>query len=636
MRNFISSSAYIGLILLILTTTSFIIIPWFSGYELGTGIHGLYLPAVFKLMEPGLYEGDFLSTFNQAALSLWAPAVTTLINLSGFTRLRLVQPDFFESGFTKLGFVQPDSLESGLSLPIVFVLAEFIFRFIFLYGIYRLLRHLTGTAHFSLYATIFFIPLVSQYHAFTPISVAQPLAILALAFLFERRLMAAGFLLALGLLIHPITVISFLAVFYLVLGLELKRRQLAGRSLMGAGLLPILALGAHLQWVAGSSVLGLRTILDPAWREIVMLRSGLFVNLITMLSHPIQTYSHSVTLAFWLIVLSSGWLLIRHQIKNQDRSILACLVIIPLVLSFGQFILVDIFNLAFVAALQLGRAFFLWQVLTLAAVVVIYREIYLRGGPDRLLLVALGGTLATLTLLTPIMYHFMAGFVFLPCLLYASYRNHLDPHGLLKKRFGLVLLGSLFLTALVVSVWKQHFEVAVFVAAIMTGVIMAPRILIGLVNNKKRSELALGLTPIVLLILIFWSIMIGRLTISPVYAHKPELEAACRWMERQLPPDSLFITEPFITTAYDPVRLACRRSVLVTALDGDQAILNRGYALEWYQRMNLLGRLGANQEALPNLAKKYRVTHIFSDYRLGLDYPIIFSNGSYFIYAITK
>jgi len=574
---------------------------WFLGYEIYEGDQLIYFFDIVKQLDPTLFPTDIL------------------FGTGGFT--------FFDNiilfGIQYL----------GLDMFVILFLLSLGMRFIYFYGIYRIIHFFTGNTFFSILAPVLYFSGFVIYGTgmrtiapmLLPKYIALALGLLALAFLFEKKRLLAAFSIGLGFLFHPTTPIPFLVIFYCSYAID--RENLFSLGSFVASVIPPL----FFSWVyyfvppgGGSSVFA---IFDSAWREVIMRRDSYYF---------ISTWYFPNTSPLYLAVSVYLFFLIKKELSGmmvdtRKRMFFMTCVFVPLVLTAISLLFADILGSVVVTQLSLGRSLLLWKIL-LNGLFAYYAIRHVFTHPRDafynflLILVVLSFAVSEKLL-----------FLFLPAQMYvwfirvygerlfSRWKNFLE-----STVSGLAVF--LVTAPLAGYFWLRNNPDGFFEALVL---VMSLAIATSASVAFWRARDALKIPVFVGTLSLFVFFLFMRfipLHIKPsVFSYEPFREA-CTWVMEHTSKEAVFITEPF-TSQSGPLRLICHRSLFSTRKDGGQVVFDREFALEWWRRYMAIKEMQKNPAYLDEVVKTYDVQYLLSDSDLGRPGKI-FDNGVYRIYAL--
>lgn len=585
----ITETKLVVLLTFVLTLLSFTPIAFWSGYLVYVGIHQLYVPLLLHEIGPTLFARDFSIFFNQSAYTLFDEVV---INIGRYF---------------------------GTSLPVTFFILEYISRFFFLGSIIVLCRRVFASIPYWFFVPLLFTPLVSMHGVFSPETLALGCAMVGCICVYEKKFLIAAFPLGAMLLIHPITALFFLALFYALITYHIFFKKEHSWRLFFSALIPFVFLGIYKVCTEAHIPLLLRV--DEAWRAVVLMNSGLFTSFVSALFHPLQSYSYSFFFYAHILVFLLFFRSFVRKCKVDTRIFFYLLLLIPPILGVVQFIGVSVFNLSFVAGLQLFRSFFFWQILLIFVLVSSIADEQKKehqtiwGSFFRL------GLLFSLIVQTTFLYSFVAITFFLTLLvLERVYKREVTS----AKAFGVVFILYALFSVLLIA--KHHIEILRYLSLLM---LLSWSIAYSMGRQFWREVSA---RKVFLSMIAIGGLFGGIFFHSPAPTLSEEGKALCAYIDKETDHNSLFLTEPFVRLGHDPVQLFCRRSVFVNQVDGDQAILNREYAFLWRERFVGAKEAKVDTTKLPLLVKKYGIDYILSDGPITTSFPLIYQNKAYYLY----
>ncbi len=398
---------YFNLQMLAVVTT-FVLISFISpGYRtLGDG--QMYLPQIHKQMYPSLLGNDLLLQYSQNSLTIFGDIVIFLT--------RLLKTDLFS----------------------VLFLLSVITRFIFFFSIYGISLYFTKNKTFILISPlIYIIPYSSIIGTETligellPRQIALSLGLLALVFYFNKKDFLTSIVLAVTLVVHPLTTIFFLAIFYLDLFIRFyKTKNTSSRmNYIFLALVPVISLFTFSHFHSGRSpILGIFTRFDPAWIAVLGSSVSYIYELPKLLS--LTAFIEFIQASIFFIIIKTE---LREYFIGERKRYFYYLLIVPPVLFVISIITSYVFTLAFFTTLQLSRAFVLWKII-LPIMFSFYAPSKIRNCTDNT-----GYNFLLFGILISLVTFKLVGFIFLPGLFLIwlkEYTSNFKPtffNGLIKK-----------------------------------------------------------------------------------------------------------------------------------------------------------------------------------------------------------
>ena len=588
----LNNNLVLFLILFALVIFSFLIFP---GYEVFISDHNIYIPAIYKSMDPQLFSNDLLLSFNQTSYTLFDEFIVFLIKIF------------------------------NLIIFYIFFFLTFLIRFIFYYAIYKITYYFTTNKLFSILSVLLFLSGFLVYGAdsstmdiyLTPGAICISLSLLFLVFYFNNKILISSFFLGLGLLIHPITSIPFILFYYLDIVFNYKE-NIKNKKLWIGAIIPFLFL-ILLLFFTESSGLKLFSFIDSAWENIIRYRTPQ----VYIASWGIMSLIHLVADLILIVIILIE--LNKKFFKLEAKKYFYLLLIIPFFLFFLSFIGADIFKLHLITQLQLARSLLFWKILIII-IFSYYVYNYLKKNPKDFLY--------NLSLIGLIFSFFikMKFFVFFPMFFFLWLKKRYNLFGLVKYKifnsnfFPYVIF---FICTLgVYSVYTNKINVIILVAIILFALIINFII-------WKKSLLSIYNFLFIILFFLLVSFANGnyRFSIYPSYYSDKDLMESLVWIKKNTDKQDVFIDKP-INKYGAQLRTVCQRNVFVTKKDGAQVVFNRDYALEWKKRMELSEKYNKDISYIKEILKDYRIDYIFSDKELKIDIPLVFQNEKYYIYNI--
>lgn len=572
-------------IILLFTIFSIIVFP---GYEVFISDQEIYLPMAYNNFDENLFSNDFALRFD------------------------VLQYSFFDE---LIGFLL--RFTSNISYILFFIYA--LARFIYFYALYRIVLHFTDDEKFSILSLLLFIPPISVYgtqvfdNYLIPRVMGFSLGLLSLYYLFEKKYFKSTILLSLYYLIHPLTALFFLAIYYLNLLFDFGKRKFFNKELVILGLIPI---GAFLlsSFVNGPG-LGFFVVIDDVWNSVIMFRwQSFFIS------------DWGFRLFFVLFTSILVFLIGLSEYKdNKKKPILYVLFFFPLLVSLLSIYAADILKLHFVAQLQVYRSLFFIKIF---GAILFFRMGYLHvktKPQDFLYNFFILGVVVSYFMNEDFIYPFFYAFLFLWVKRrYNVWFTKILPflrQDATSVVFFIIILPIFILYAKNV----ESFSIGFFFLVLIVAVLLASITYLKKVFPFRFFHIFFIF---VFLILIF----IPSFSIYSVYYKDSELIESCNWIKENTTKDSVFITFPQKLSR--PLRLMCHRNIFVSGREGSSSLFNRAFALEWKKRMDLHYEVYSNFSLLKSLTKDYKINHIFSSEQINSSYTLVFDNKVYYIYKI--
>lgn len=586
--------------ILLLTAFSF---GWFLGYGVYEGDQLIYFPEILQKLDPSLFGRDIL--FGPGGFTLFDDFIAAGVRYGGF--------DMFSFLF----------------------LVSFAMRFLYFYGIYRIVFYFTGDKTFSMLSPLVFLSGFVIYgtgmRTIAPMLLPKYIAIasslLGLAFLFEKRIVASSFLLGLGFLFHPTGPIPFLVVF--CVSLLFDRIHLFSIKTLISAVIPLVFLYTVYLFVPSGGGVGILDVIDQAWREVILRRDSYYF--LTTWYYPNSAPIYIAASIFFLLLVKKELVSIFADI--QKRRFLHLCFFVPLGLAMLSVFLADFSGSAFVTQLSLGRSLIMWKIL-FNGLFVYYVIRYIASNPrDVFYNFLLWGVVVSF------MVNEKVAPVFLPALMFAWTVRMIDlskfatVFSFLRKR---VATASVFVaTVLVVTHFASLHDNDGFFDAFK---LVLPLAFLGAflgMHAGVRNLVGRWSFSFVLAVIFFGALVSPtRFSIQPAGASDPVFLEVCEWIEANTEKTSLFLTEPFSSRGGE-VRMMCNRGLFATRKDGGQVVFDREYALEWNRRYDIIKQLKADYspELLSDISFKYSVDYLLSDESLNLAHKV-FDNGRYYVYKL--
>ena len=586
--------------ILLITAFSF---GWFLGYGVYEGDQLIYFPEILQKLDPSLFGRDIL----------FGPG--------GFT--------FFDD------FIAAGVRYGGFDMFSFLFLVSFAMRFLYFYGIYRVVLYFTGDKTFSMLSPLVFLSGFVIYGTgmrtiapmLLPKYIAIASSILGLAFLFEKRIVASSFLLGLGFIFHPTGPIPFLAIFYASFLLE--RKELFYLRNIISDVMPPLFLSVVYFFVPAGGGTGFLEVIDAAWREVILRRDSYYF---------LTTWYYANSAPIYIAASIFFFLLVKKELVSifadmQRRKFLYLCFFVPLGLALFSVFLADFSGSAFITQLSLGRSLIMWKIL-FNGLFVYYVIRYIASNPkDVFYNFLLWGVVVSFIVNEKVAP------VFLPALMFAWTARTID---LSKFAMALSFLrkwvatASVFVVTVLVVIYFAflHDNEGFFDAFKLVLPLAFSGAFLGM-NAGVRNLVGRWSFSFVLAVLLLGAVMSpARFSIQPAGASDPVFLEVCEWIKANTEKTSLFLTEPFSSRGGE-VRVMCNRGLFATRKDGGQVVFDREYALEWNRRYDIIKQLKADYstEFLSEISFKYGVDYLLSDEPLNLAQKV-FDNDGHYVYKL--
>lgn len=580
-----------------LTVASFF---WFLGYEVYEGDQLIYFFDIIKGLDPALFPADIL--FGTGGFTFFDDII-----LFGVQRLEL---DIF----------------------VILFLLSFGMRYIYFYGVYRILYFFTGHTLFSVLAPLVYFSGFVIYGTgmrtiapmLLPRYIALALCLLALAFLFEKKKLFAAFFIGLGFLFHPTTPVPFLLILYCSYFFE-RENLFSLKSIITFVIPPFFFFWVY-SFVPAGEGSSLFAVFDYAWRDVILRRDSYYF---------ISTWYFPNTSLIYIAASIYLFFLIKKEVPeiSQDprkKLFFLLSVSIPALLVVVSLIFSDLLSSVAITQLSFGRSLLLWKII-LNGLFAYYAIRHIISQPKDIFYNFL---------LASILISFAVNekliFLFLPAQMFLwsarRYGEMIVPYGRTFLNGIMPSAAVFFITASLAGYFWLRNNTEGFIEAVVSVVFLSIGVVwyfaVSRASNSLRLPVAMGL---VCMLMIFFYLRFAPLSIHPsALSYRPFLEA-CDWVKKNTSKEDLFITEPF-TSASGPLRLLCHRSLFGTRKDGGQVVFNREYALEWDRRYHgAIKAMGRDPVSVIDIAREYKVEYVFSDSPLDLPKKV-FDNGVYYVY----
>lgn len=589
-----NNSLSIFLWVFLATIFSLVVLP---GYNVFVSDHTIYLPVVFKMIDPELFKNDILLSFNQSAFTLFDEVVVFV---------------------TKI-------FNGNLVLAIFFL--TLFFRAIFIYAIFSLTFYFSKNKWLSWLAVFLSLPgfivygtVSSTFDVFlTPRLISTALGLLCLVGLLEKKYWLAVASLIISAVFHPLTTFVFGVIFYFSLffdcNLAICKKKLL--SLIPVFCVLSLIIAIYFFWPE------ILIVMDKMWLEIVKDRNpSVFI-----LAWPKEYTSALIYLSVSALIFLIAKIELQEILINERKKIFFNLFFwVPPFLFFLSFIFVDLLKLSFFAQFQLARALLIWKIFTPILILLIANKL-LRIKSNNIFSVFF-----LLGMLVSFVFKESLIFIFFPTFFVFWLNYHYTNIKFLSFKALRSVLVMVFISLIVILLWwwKQHAYLDNIFNLLMTLLIACVLTLFYFFNYPILilKKIFLG-TVIFIFIFKIWSF-----NMQPVCQRNSADIGLQKWIETNTTKDSLFLTEPFTSQEESSIlRLCPLRSVFFSRKDGAQVVYNRDYALEWQKRRELINDLGQHPEELKDFSKQYQINYILSRKKISVDLPFVFGNDKYFVYS---
>jgi hypothetical protein len=542
-------------------------------------------------MTPDLYPNDFSLQFQQNSFVYFDEVISFLLNTLPF------------------------------SIYTLFFVVMFLVRFLTIYAITGIVNYLTQNRSFSFFAPLlFFFPqpafgaAMRMFEAaLYPRSVSLMFSLLFLLFFLYGRTFLSTLFLSFGILMHPLTAIPFFAFFVLASLVEIQKRTLSLSSFLMSFFVP-LAVGFFSLFSGPATDSSLFTRIDPVWKNIL-------VDRVPYLYIAEWHYSIFLTLAATLIVALTLRVFIRNLLKTSlQRVSVWLLLVLPLVLTFISFVMVDLLNFHFFAQLQLTRGLLLLRFVVILFLGYFTYQRLTSKKSSQLYIFSLLGLLLSLAI-----EDFFV-LLYLPLYLILWWKEERIQRLPVTNNF----LGSLFAFYTLCFVGLLYITESFTLLTYFVPLFIVPLALSWLLSSSTSLPSRLP-TFLMILLPVVSLLFVPFFSVYPPYFQNQELVDTCTWIEEHLPLEALFLTEPF-STVTGPTRMTCLRSVFAGRKEGAQSAFQREYALEWDTRMRVLDELNKHPETLEDVAETYHIDYVLSEKELNLS--LVYSNSKYYVYEL--
>jgi hypothetical protein len=587
----------------------------------------LYIPILNRRLDPSLYPGDYFFNQPQASVSLFEDLLGWPVH--------------------------------WLGLEWTMFLGYLLAQLTILLCVYVLALRLTGRNPTAYLAMALFILPVSVGGTFVrtydnylnPRTLTLSLGLLALAALWQRRPWRAAVLVALHLLLHPLSGLHTWLVANVLLAWWLWKRSIPVRALIGSALL----LWISLAMLVCSSGGGVGLWLDPAWRDVLWGRTP-YVFLASWKA------ANWISLAIYVILGLVGWSSRPRDARTTQLSLAVLGVALGATLAVG--LGVDWLGLAPLAQLQVARSWRLVIVLGIIFGADVVVNLYRRGGWASWLVAVLLATAVYFdrgkAAWQPVLA-VLLGVILISRAIERVWRarGHRWAEGVLAVG-GLAVL----LPAVLAAWWSPPLldvgwgipADALWPALLAYGLVLALK---GMRQVRSRSltgwaATGLGCVLVVLALLPLandwrqrdWPAYFnGRLQLptndawmSPTFRAWRDVQL---WAAVHTRRDAVFVTDP----DEKGFRVFSMRSPIAEEKDGAPAMFSRYYALEWDRRMQALAEAGLvdvdrdteltalSLAALEALYHEYPFDYVVGRKPQTLPWQQVYSNEQFVVYA---
>lgn len=573
---------------------------WFLGYSVYEGDQLIYFPELLKRLDPTLFPRDLI--FSQDGFTLFDDVI-----LSGIR-------------FT------------GLDIFSVLFLLTLATRFVYLWGIYRIMYALTAQKIFSLIISLMYLSAFVVYGTgmrtiapmLLPRDIGIAFGLFALGYLLSGKRLSAACSLGIGILFHPAILVPFLVIFYLSFFFE--RTSVVSVRVVSAFLAPLVSFFVLYLFIPPGEGIPFFQVLDSAWREVILRRDSYYF---------LTTWYYPSSAPLYIIASVFFFFLIRKELPDifgdlRKRVFVYACFLVPLGLAVLSLILVDWAGLVLATQVSFGRGLLLWKIV-LNGLFAYYAYRHIRSHPrDSVYNFFLLGVGISFVLGENLI------FMFLPAHMFMWFIRKFPASRLPKfadvLRSSWVAVFVFFASAPIAGYFAFLHENDGFFQAFFVALSIALLVAVFFRVVSVWEFVGRAAVPLVSLLLLLGIVLIPtRFSIDPSAAADPSFLEACDWVKENTSKKDLFITEPF-TSASGPLRLICHRSLFGTRKDGGQVVFNRAFALEWDRRYHgAMKAMGRDPVSVTDIAREYKVEYVFSDSPLDLPKKV-FDNGVYYVY----
>jgi hypothetical protein len=598
----------IGIINIIVVSIFSIIV--FPGSPVLIGDQQLYVPGIFKSLDPELYSSGMYT--------LWSSMNSTLFDEFMASIIRITDLNIFS----------------------VIFLVSFILRFIQYYSMYKIAQFFTKNDVYSFLFTFSFVfypaYLTGFNHYLVPrlISITLLLCFFAL-YIYRKRLLAA---IALGsaILMNPINTASFCLFFFVSTIYSIHKKGKTDIRHILYLFIPVLFFVGLLYTSKGVNV-ELFSHIDPEWLEIMRLRSvddyiaRYSISSLISLQAP---YLFSFIIFFLIIRLESNIIFLDSKRKEYFYTFL----IINIILFLIFFIAIGVFSMDYLGKFQINRGFFIGR-LMIIMLFFFYAFNYILNNPKDLLfnfsMIGIGFCFILQYYLKVSLFLFIPTFAFI--YLTKKYGLPKKLKNLDVKKSSLVIyFFSLLIIGVGVTIYIKYFtsrSIIHFLSVLFSLNLLS--LMVILTSNKMRGKTQIPINAIIILLIVLIVIKYPKFTIYPKSFDDKPLVEAMSWIKENTSKNSLFLGEPFSKQSQN-IRMLGLRPLFTTYKEGGVSAFNREHAIEWKKRIEIIDKVDTNYKLLEIVSKNYGVDYIFSDSKLTLNYPLVYNNSNYFIYRINN
>jgi hypothetical protein len=562
-----------------------------TGYSSFSFDQRIYMPEVLKNIDGELFSRDFLSTFNQSSLTFFDELISGLFKIT------------------------------GINIFVLLLILSIVFKTLLFYCLLEIVYLLKKNVLFSILVVSFFLVPLSVYgtstkivmHILHPRTISLSLGLLFFLLFLKEKKMWASFSLGFSLLIHPLTSLPFIFFYYIFLAFNFFQKKKINFIFILELIIPFLFLFILLS--QGGETGSIFSLISPLWRGIIEKETA-FIFVSSWGWIPALRFLADIFLLAFL-----GRELFRIIKTNKyKREFMLLFVFIPFFFLALSFVGVDIFNLSFLAKLQISRALIFFKILIIITSV-IYTIEFLKKDEGKNLFLSL--TLSGL-IFSYLIFDFAAiFFIFLLALFELKSRIKIKKEifvSLLATILALAVLGGLVASFYFAGV-KIHF--LRFVIILILSLIIS--LLAPSLKKLKEKYFYFLCFLLILLIIPFRRDFFG---FSPSYFGDKELVSACEWVQENTKKDDLFLAEPFSSS--QALRFGCLRSVFYAESDKVQVVFDSYYASEWRRRGFWAGEVLISGDF--KKLKKEKIDYVFSKEKLNLE--SVYSNSKYYIYKL--
>ena len=574
--------------ILIFTFFTLVVYP---GYSVFGGDHNIYIPQLYKSINPELYPNDTLFEFSQTSLTHFGDLTIILINIT------------------------------GLDIFYIFIILAFVTRLVYFYAVYKISYYLTNDRKFSLLSSSLLIGGLAIYGTITttfdiivqPRPIALSLCLLFVVLFWENKRLVSIIPLSLSIFMHPMIALPFLVFFYLSLFIEILAKRRLSINLIVSGLIPFLSGILFLARIKGNADLSLFGVISKEWEAIIRFRNPSFI--------LDWSYTSFVYLIISLILFTIAYYGLNRIFTNKEKkNTLLILILTSLGLFVLSFITVDLAKLQLFQQFQLSRGLIIPKIL-ITILFAYYTYIQVRENQKNLL-----QNMAFIGIIVSILIKEIMLIIFLPALILIEIKRYKlkninFPKNKLFIWFTLLIPPIALLIFLLTTGMKDRINYLIAIIAFTT--------IISIIVYK--FGLRINLKYISLVLLIITILFISQFTIYPKYYKDKEFIEACNWIKTNTSKSDMFLVQPFSNMS-GQIRIECLRPVFTSGKEGGQAAFNEEYAKEWKKRFDKILELEKNKYLIYKLSEEYNLSYIFSDSNKDLNYSLQFNNTKYFIY----